>query len=812
MRKSLLLAIAAFALSLPSQPASFYPTRLDDPQAVYLTPEQFFVHADGRSDDSQALQDAIDKVQQTTGEGILFVPQGRYRITRTIYVWPGIRIIGYGTNRPVFVLAGNTPGFQRGIGYLFFYAGFRPASMGAPEGRRLTTNFHPATWSQGTVPPNHTVPDANPGTFYSAMSNVDFDIENGNPAAVAIRFHVAQHGYLAHIDFHIGSGLAALNDSDTITLGADTVLIGLHPDQTQFDILDSTPAFQGIGTPVPLLATPPGGHNLVTGVGLFTGGINDRAVAALWRAGADSLMDDVRFLGGHGTNGLNGKRINPYNANHTADPDPHRRWDAQYPSLWITENGGGTFANIWTPDTFAQAGLYISRTATPGHVYELSSEHHARNEIKLDRVSNWELYALQTEEESGESPFALSLEIDNSSNLTIANYHGYRVVRSYQPFPTAITISHSQDVRFRNVHVDSNSAIIQCGAEGLCRQYVRSSKVSYANSILDQTRHLEVRDREFAWLNVPGNAPSVQSHRFSPVLESGARVEKLATGFFNISGGAVDASGQLYFVDARRQRIYEWQPEARSLTVVRDNPLDPVNLVFDKAGDLIVVSSGGEGETVYSFQPGSPETQLSILEPERAADRPGLTAVLPSSYWVNGDFTNTFSPETYQYVSLEEMFTKVVSNRKPYQYISPDHTTFIPANEVLIQGEPYYGSKFSYILQAFGLVKAGPGHTFYVTNESDQKTYAGQINSDGTLSHLELFVNQGGENLTQDREGNVYLAAGQIFVYNRSGKLIDTIEAPERPNQLIFGGKDRRTLFIFSSSTLYAVRTRVAGY
>ena len=47
---------------------------------------------------------------------------------------------------------------------------------------------------------------------------------------------------------------------------------------------------------------------------------------------------------------------------------------------------GGTFADIWTPDTFAQAGLYISDTSTPGHVYELSAEHHVRTEVKLDHV------------------------------------------------------------------------------------------------------------------------------------------------------------------------------------------------------------------------------------------------------------------------------------------------------------------------------------------------------------------------------------------------------------------------------------------
>ena len=42
------------------------------------------------------------------------------------------------------------------------------------------------------------------------MMNVDFEIGDGNPAAVAVRFHVAQHGILSDIDFRIGSGLAGI--------------------------------------------------------------------------------------------------------------------------------------------------------------------------------------------------------------------------------------------------------------------------------------------------------------------------------------------------------------------------------------------------------------------------------------------------------------------------------------------------------------------------------------------------------------------------------------------------------------------------
>jgi sugar lactone lactonase YvrE len=148
---------------------------------------------------------------------------------------------------------------------------------------------------------------------------------------------------------------------------------------------------------------------------------------------------------------------------------------------------------------------------------------------------------------------------------------------------------------------------------------------------------------------------------------------------------------------------------------------------------------------------------------------------------------------------------------KAVQYVSPDRTVFIPADEAFIQGQPYFGYKFAYILQASGLVKAVPGKPFYVTNESEQRTYAGSVNADGTLSGLRTFAEQGGESLTQDSQGNVYLAAGQVFVYNSSGKLIDTILVPERPRDLLFGGKDGRTLFILTQSSLYAVRTRFAG-
>jgi hypothetical protein len=88
---------------------------------------------------------------------------------------------------------------------------------------------------------------------------------------VAIQKAIDQHRVL-----YFPSGLYIV--SDTLTLKPDTVLIGLHPTLTQFDLPDGTPAFQGVGSPRAVISAPPGGSNILSGLGVWTGGINPRAV------------------------------------------------------------------------------------------------------------------------------------------------------------------------------------------------------------------------------------------------------------------------------------------------------------------------------------------------------------------------------------------------------------------------------------------------------------------------------------------------------------------------------------------------------
>ena len=55
----------------------------------------------------------------------------------------------------------------------------------------------------------------------------------------------------------------------------------------------------------------------------------------------------------------------------------------------------------------------------------------------------------------------------------------------------------------------------------------------------------------------------MEERQVSPVIEAGAAVQRVAEGFFNLSGGTADAAGNLYFVDAHWQRIYKWEPAAK---------------------------------------------------------------------------------------------------------------------------------------------------------------------------------------------------------------------------------------------------------
>jgi hypothetical protein len=558
-------------------------------------------------------------------------------------------------------------------------------------------------------------------------------------------------------------------------LKPDTILVGLNPIAAQIAIADGALAFAGgasHGGYKGVVESSAGGDNILQGIGIDSGANNPRAVGVKWMAGAHSLVNDVKFLGGHGTLHPDGKRISPYNSNHTGDSNPARRWDSSGPGLLITQNGGGTFLDIWTASTFDACGVMIEDTTSSGRIYELSSEHHVRNEVRMKNASNWQIYALQTEEEWGESPGCLPVELADCHHLTFANLYMFRVLRMFRPFPCGANITGSDDVSFRNVHVYSQS------------------KYSFDTPIFDATRGKGIRYREIAALDISTNAIKLSGHE-SVVLEPKTKMQKLAGALGGIDNAVADAAGNVYVLDGHSGRIYHWSAARHALTRVPAEGLEPAALWLDKAGELLVISRKGKGYALNADDTNAVVT-LNVLPAEA---RPGLRAVFPATRWYDW---HTFLADNLR--------------RNPSQLVSPDHSTFIPvpADFLSNNGEPP-GIPPIDLLRTYQLTAGDPQHPVYVADEFMHETWKFTVTADGSLTDPKLFAEEGEAGAVQDVKGNVYVAAGNIFVYDKSGRQIDLIEVPERPTSLAFGGVDGRTLFIAARSSLYAVRTKFVG-
>lgn len=165
---------------------SIFPVMPDDPQALVFTPEAFGAIPDGTGDNTAALQAAVDEVVARTTYGIIFIPEGTYRFAGTINLWRGVRLMGFGANRPKFVLADQAEGFGGPLSqYLFFCRNVKPG-------------------------PGEYLRDANECSFYTTLRNIDVDLGHGNCGAVAVRYHIAQLCSIEDCDFYLHDAKAAI--------------------------------------------------------------------------------------------------------------------------------------------------------------------------------------------------------------------------------------------------------------------------------------------------------------------------------------------------------------------------------------------------------------------------------------------------------------------------------------------------------------------------------------------------------------------------------------------------------------------------
>ena len=967
--------------------ASVYTMQPDDPQAAVLNTSGLIPGEDGLCDVTDRLQSLLDSVKQSRRCGIVLIPEGDYAISRTVYLPRAVRMIGFGQKRPRFILRANTPGFQAApekdkgkAAYLFWFTGNMPCIDGE-------------------------IQDATPGTFYSAVSNIDFCIGPGNPAAVALRAHFAQHCFVSHCVFDIGEGKAGIFDvgnemenlvflggdygiyttkcspgwpfvlvesafcgqrraavrsrecgltfshveicdtpaaelaedgyweklfwkdcvleniagpalqiaqeensctqinlqnvwcrnvpallrgresgrilpgrggayivrtllhgddctlgdaetkrvsfaetdpledftpnfpreivdlpaqplwtnardfgavgngtaddtaalqaaldqcaavylpqgvyrvTDTLRMRSGGALFGLSPISTQIAIDENSPAWAGMGAPKPVLETCRGGRQLVSGIGIDTAARNPRAVGCKWMAGGGAYMNDEKFVGGHGQITPQAENVPTYNPSRTADHDPNRPWDSQYWSLWITENGGGVFKDIWSASPYAEAGVFISETKTPGVMYQISVEHHVRHEILMRGVENWRFLCMQTEEEVAEGPHCQPYELSGCKNLLFANLYAFRVIWVDNPHPSVVRAWDCEALELLNCH------------------NFTQMKYTIENLYVDGNTGERAGFWQLARLRVPAQRPA------QPLPARQGEWRTLTDSLDCADALCADFAGNVYICDSRLCRIYRWSPAAQRLSLLTTQHFRPLSLACDTEGRLLVVTEyrpvpnaeiGGVPELsadefggddgggcyypffsldrrirVYAMEPGAPEASLTLLPVVPIAEAQPESLWYPLNQWRDsGDMTASFQ------------------KADTHCYLAPDGKTAVVHKPALAR--------------ATGLTRLEPGRPTYLVDEYNKCILQVQVGPDFALSAPKIWAQRGEYGFAMTESGEAYVPDSLLYVY-RDRALLRTIRLPDRPACLLEAGENREFLYVTARRALYALRLK----
>jgi gluconolactonase len=277
-----------------------------------------------------------------------------------------------------------------------------------------------------------------------------------------------------------------------------------------------------------------------------------------------------------------------------------------------------------------------------------------------------------------------------------------------------------------------------------------------------------------------GGADSVK------VTATGAVPKQISSQFKFTEGPAVNKKGDIYFTDQPNDKIWKYDTDG-NLSLYMEKTGRSNGLYFDKKGNLIACAD--EKDELWSI---SPKGKVTVL----LKDFEGKRLNGPNDLWIDAKGGIYFTDPYYQRDYWER--------KKPD--LEGQKVYYLPKGKkqpIVVDGD---------LMQPNGIVGTPDGKFLYVADIRASKTYKYQINDDGTLTNRQLFVSQGSDGMTIDDQGNIYLSGKGVTVYNPAGEKLQVIPVPSRwVGNLCFGGKDRRTLFITASESVYTLAMQVKG-
>lgn len=269
------------------------------------------------------------------------------------------------------------------------------------------------------------------------------------------------------------------------------------------------------------------------------------------------------------------------------------------------------------------------------------------------------------------------------------------------------------------------------------------------------------------------------------LVQKGASLVQVSKQFTFTEGPAVDKKGNIFFTDQPNDKIWKYSADGK-LSLFMDKTGRSNGLYVDKKGRIIACAD--EKNELWAIDKGKVSVLLDNIK--------GLKANGPNDLWIDPKGGIYFTDPYYQ----RDYWTR----KKPE--IDKQNVYYLAkgAKEVvLVDGN---------LKQPNGIVGTPDGKYLFVADIRDSKTYRYEIQADGKLANRQLFAPMGSDGMTLDSQGNLYLTGRGVTIYTKEGEKLGNIPVPSNwVGNICFGGKDRKTLFITASESIYTLQMQVKG-
>ncbi len=312
--------------------------------------------------------------------------------------------------------------------------------------------------------------------------------------------------------------------------------------------------------------------------------------------------------------------------------------------------------------------------------------------------------------------------------------------------------------------------------------------------------------------HLPGEVIPVDIYDPLGLVSRHGQLVLIEDGFSFTEGPAADRHGNVYFTDQPNDRIWRWDAGTGKVKLFLEGTGRANGMIFDLDGNLIAAADM-YGE-LWKIRPdGSHKVLIDNYQ--------GKLLNGPNDVWINPTngglyITDPIFPRGYWEAGdpRQQPWEPTRSEQSPQG--KGGHVYYLPARGKKLVRVTSDALGWESDAWPNGVVGTPDGKKLYVNKwyyDNKGGTWVFDIKRDGTLTNMRKFSEWGGDGMSMDERGNVYISNGVgVMAFDKNGNHVLTIPTGGGATNNTFAGRDGKTLFITGpADKVTAIRMTVKG-